>query len=133
MDALQPVVDRDRRAFHSHCVNSDVLGQKHFQRVFVTGDRALLKSVADDEDDFPPRPVALGKIARRQQDRVIHTRATFGGVLTGFTGESIGSPLIDRSLRPERPARHRRSIICSAEPFDLVQSRRQLLAHGGEV
>src|SRR5450631_773679 len=134
VDPLQPVVYRDRRAFHSHSVHGDVLRQQHLQRIGVAGGRALLPSIAYDEDDLPPGAVTLGKITRRQQDRVIHYARDFWRRANRGHRRSANRETIDhRSLWPERPARHRRSIICSAVPFDLVQSHGQLLPDDGVV
>ena len=68
---MQAVVDGDGGAFDSECINGDVLSLQYFQRVFVAGGGIEFASVADDENNSPPRRVALGKIARGPQDGVI--------------------------------------------------------------
>src|SRR5260221_13887439 len=93
----------------------------------------MIPSVADDTDDFTPRPVALRKIARRQQDRVIHYPRDLRRRRNRLYGDIQWMAVDVRALRPERAACHRRSVVGSAVSLDLVQSRGQLLANGGKV
>src|SRR5260221_12572219 len=91
----------------------------------------MIPSVADDTDDFTPRPVALRKIARRQQDRIIHYARDLRRRRNRLYGDIQWMAVDVRSLRPERAACHRRSVVCSPVSLDLVQSCGQLFAYGG--
>src|SRR5208283_1160550 len=90
-------------------------------------------SVADDENNLPPVPWTLRKIARRLQNRVIHYPRNPWRSAHRVHRLVNRNAIDDRSLRSQRPTRYRRSIIRSAICPDLVQNRRQVIAYSAEV
>src|SRR5436305_13135585 len=106
VDLLKVTISRNSGSAHVYGVYIDVVGEKRFQYVAVTGLAADLASVADHEDYSAAGTVSLRKIDGGGEDRVIQN-TRFAPRHADVRNTGIEGNAVDRGAASPGAAYHR--------------------------
>src|SRR4029077_16328300 len=134
MELFELLVTGQGPAVDDDSPDLNVASLKQVQHAGITGLAAHFAPIADDEDDFAARALALAQIQCRAQDGVVQNVRFAGRCVDWRDGRSrCGKPVDRGSLRTEWAAHYRWTVIAAAHPLQFGECGGQVPGFAAKV